>query len=80
MMKDYDVKFNQALDDQKIFIDEISKMFNLNKLRNELDKSLDKKIILIKQQLTQDSLVYIQKMLSQKFLEEPKERVPLEGI
>lgn len=51
-MKDYDVKFNQALDDQKIFIDEISKMFNLNKLRNELDKSLDKKIILIKQQLT----------------------------
>lgn len=76
-MRDYDVKFNLAIDEQRLFIDEISTLFNINKLRNELDISLDKKIGTLRSQLTQDSLLYIQKMLTQKFLEEPSENMPV---
>ncbi len=74
MMSDYDVKFNRALDEQRIFIEEIGQMFNVNKLRNELDRNLDAKVLQLKASLTQDSLLYIQKMLSNKFLEEPLDR------
>lgn len=74
MMRDYDVKFNRALDEQRLFIDEIGQMFNVNKLRNELDKSLDAKVAAFKAGMTQDILLYIQKMLSNKFLDQPVER------
>jgi hypothetical protein len=43
-MNDYDFKFKGALDEQRTFIDEIASMFDINKVRVEVERGLDSKM------------------------------------
>ena len=57
--------------DQRAYIEEVASGFNAQKVRNELDRSLEMKMQRAKEQLTQDSILYIQRLLTEKFTQEP---------
>jgi hypothetical protein len=59
------------LGEQRAYIEEVASGFNAQKVRNELDRSLEMKMQRVKEQLTQDSILYIQRLLTEKFTQEP---------
>ena len=71
VMAEFTKNVQAQLSDQRAYIDEVASGFNAQKVRNELDRSLEMKMQRVKEQLTQDSILYIQRLLTEKFTQEP---------
>lgn len=70
LIKDFDTRYSNQLQDQQLAIEELTQMFNINKLRVDVETGVHKTIEALGKRIKQENTLYIQKMLSKEFLTE----------
>jgi|LauGreDrversion4_2_1035121.scaffolds.fasta_scaffold73930_4 uncharacterized protein YggU (UPF0235/DUF167 family) len=58
-MRDFDKKYTTQLQDQQLAIEELTQVFNLNKLRVEIETGMLERLKEVRHQIRQESISYI---------------------
>ena len=58
-MRDFDTKYTTQLQDQQLAIEELTQIFNLNKLRVEIETGMLERVKEVRHQIRQESILYI---------------------